>query len=120
LAGSLLALLLGCPGDADPGDDAAASGDQAYYCAEWASAFCPAHSECDPFRFGEAFRSIDDCLAQVERDCLEPPAGIEPCDGATRDETDECVAYVEARHPEGCQDLFGPSADMSPCEAICD
>ena len=95
-------------------------GDLEDYCARWTAAWCPAYLECDPFRFGQAFRSFEDCLAHVERDCLDPPGGAPPCLGARPEETDLCVAYIEESLPDGCDRLFGPSADNSPCEGICD
>ena len=115
-----LALLLsiGCAGDGDgEGGD---SGDLPYHCSRWTAAWCAAYLDCDRIGFGTAFRDLNECLIFVEEDCLDPPAGHDRCSGATALETDSCVEYLESNHPEGCANLFGVRADMSPCEAICD
>lgn len=118
LAAVLLAApLLACSGDGGPEGP---GGDLGDYCGRMSAAFCPAYLDCDPFNFPRAFRSLEECVSQTEGDCLDPPAGQERCDGATVEETDLCVAYLEENHPDGCERLFGPSADMSPCDAICD
>jgi hypothetical protein len=118
VAGALISVgLLAC--SEEPGGDGP-EGDLAYYCAERTAAWCPAYLDCDPFGFPSAFRSMEECLEQSEEDCLDPPEGISRCEGATVEETDACVGYVEANHPDGCSSLFGVSADMSPCEAICE
>ncbi len=115
----LLALAL-APACSGGGGREGPSGDLEDYCARMAAAFCPAWLDCDPFGFPRAFRSLEECVVATEADCLDPPAGQERCDGATVEETDGCVAYLEASHPDGCERLFGVSADLSPCEAICD
>ena len=118
-AASAAVVVLACDGDGD-GDGGPPPGNLEYYCAHEAVAWCPAYADCDPSRFAKAFTSVEQCAEQRALDCLEPPAGFEPCLGATEDETDGCVAYLESNHPDGCQNLFGLTADMSPCESICE
>lgn len=103
----------------DTGGPEGPAGDIDYYCARYASAWCPAYRECDPFEFPSAFRSLEDCLEQTEADCLDPPAGRQRCVHATVEETDACVAYIDGSYPDECSNLFGRSADMTPCTDIC-
>ncbi len=94
--------------------------DPEYYCAEWAGAWCLAYAECDTANFPRSFQSIAECIEASERSCLEPLGGGTTCPFATQDETDLCVDYIVSNHPDGCHNLFGPSADWSPCEDICE
>jgi hypothetical protein len=116
----LTALLLAASCDDENGNDEPTE-DQAYFCENFARHWCPALLECDPDSFSRSFHSYDECVELTERDCLEPPPGQEPCRGVTQEGADTCVAYIESNFPEGCWNLFGVRADMSPCEEdICD
>jgi hypothetical protein len=114
---ALMPVQIGC--DAGGGEEGP-SGNLEYYCLGWSAAWCPAYRECDPFGFPLAFTSETECIEHSVEDCLDPPGGAEPCSGATEEETDLCVEYLESNHPDGCDRLFGVSADMTPCEEICD
>jgi hypothetical protein len=108
-------LHIGCDDGGSDGDE----GDLDYYCEHYSRAYCEAYSECDLFNFHTYFESVEQCAEQTETDCLDPPAGHETCDGATVEETDACVEYVRTNFPDGCENLFGPSKDLSLCEDIC-
>jgi len=110
-------VLLGACDDGESTDPP--TGNIDYFCASWSAVWCPAYLECEPFEFPSAFRSMEECIEQSAADCLEPPAGFDRCEYASEEETDACVAYIEANHPDGCSNLFGRSADMAPCETIC-
>jgi hypothetical protein len=101
-------------------DDSGEEGDLDYFCDQWAPTWCDAYADCDPFNFNTNFSGDRaQCVEQTTADCLNPRSGRDRCDGASRDETDDCVDYILSNHPEGCHLLFGPQADMTPCEEIC-
>lgn len=108
-------LCSGCD-DSESGD----SGDLEYYCEQQVPSWCAAYADCDPFNFATYFpEGFEQCVEQSRNDCLDPRSGQSRCDGATVAETDDCVAYLDTHHPDGCHLLFGPQADLSLCEEIC-
>jgi len=116
LIGCSALLLLACGAD-DDGPE----GDIEGYCQARFTAWCPVYYDCDPFGFQTGFRSLEECIEHSVRDCLDPPPGTSRCEGATAEETEACVTYIQSNSGDGCRNLFGITSDLSPCEEdICD
>ncbi len=111
-------LLIACR-ESDDGEEEPTE-DQAYFCDQYARYWCPAFLSCNESGFYQSFHDYEECVELTERDCLDPPEGFEPCRGVTQEEADACAQYIQDNITDGCNNLFGRNADMSPCEDICD
>ncbi len=116
----VMGLLFGCRADENGNETEEPTEDVEYFCDGYSSNWCTAFRICDEDRFNQSFRSFTECSEQVENDCLDPPEGLVPCRGVTREEADGCTDYLRGSIPDDCNNLFGHGADMSPCEDICD
>jgi len=122
LLSTLALVLLSCRGNegeeqdgGDPGE-----GDLEYYCFHYVPNYCRAFQACNYSVFRDTFRSLDDCYEIEMGYCETPDDPADACTGATREETEACRAYLVSNTPDGCDNLFGFDADLSPCTDICD
>ena len=113
--------LVSCRGsDGEGPEEEPGEGNLEYYCFHFPPAYCRAYQQCNYQRFRDTYRSFEDCVETERSYCEDPPNEDDLCSGATEDETESCLDYLNSNTPDGCDNLFGFDADMSPClEDIC-